>query len=64
MNEYVIRRADGYCYVINSELSAKDLLESLRGQYIKSGSEVFSTFTPHINRIPVAVYSLVDKHPE
>lgn len=57
MNHYVIERADGYCYKIDSTLNAADLLQSLREEYIKHDN-IFYTFTPHINKIPVAVYAL------
>lgn len=55
MKTYVIERADGYCYKIQSELSAETLLENLRSEYIKNDN-IFYTFTPHINKIPVAIY--------
>lgn len=55
MNRYVIERADGYCYKIESEETADELLLRLRASYTKDDN-VFSTFTPHINRIAVAVY--------
>lgn len=58
MNRYVVERADGHCYRITSQESADDLLLKLRNEYILRDN-VFSTFTPHVNRIPVAVYTEV-----
>lgn len=56
MTNYIIERADGYCYKIASPKSAAELLGDLRKSYIKNDN-IFSTFTPHVNRIPVAIYA-------
>ena len=55
MNNYVVERADGYKYAVESDLSGEELLAQLRAKY-QANSSSFSTFSPHINRIPVAVY--------
>lgn len=52
---YVIKRADGFLYEIESPLQGSELLEKLRADYI-SQDNIFSTFTPHVNKIPVAIY--------
>lgn len=60
MNSYVIERADGYCYRIETEETADELLLRLRNEYVKNDN-VFSTFTLHPNRIAVAVYTEVTR---
>jgi hypothetical protein len=52
--KYAIERADGHIFAIESDLQPDELLKKMRELYEERNS--FSTFTPHINSIPICVY--------
>jgi hypothetical protein len=55
MTSYAVKRADGYIYEVDSNLDGAALFDKLRAEYT-ANDNIFSTFVPHINRIPVAIY--------
>lgn len=59
--KYAIERADGHVFTVESHLPPVQLLEVVRLMYTQKDS--FSTFTPHINTIPVRVYQLAAEAP-
>ena len=57
MNTYVVELENEIYRKVESELEPQALLDKMRQEYIDDFN-VFRTFTPHRNRIPVAVYRL------
>ena len=60
MKTYVIEYANGTLSKIESMLDSNILLSKLRREYSRDYNTMM-TFTPHVNRVPVAIYELAQK---